>query len=647
MKYGEIIQGKFVQRPNRFVAYVELCGKTEKVHVKNTGRCRELLVPGASVYLERSGNAGRSTEYDLVAVEKGERLINMDSQAPNRVAGEWLRSGGLFPEPTFVRPETVYGHSRFDFYVETKEEKIFIEVKGVTLEEGGVVRFPDAPSERAVKHVEELIEAKHDGYRVFVLFVIQMEGVEYFTPNRDTHPEFAEALCRAAGEGVEILAYDCKVTPSSMTLNRPVRVRLEAEEVRTEGQTLRTPCPEEQEAEEPCPVGETAEESRSREQAAPPALFSESSGDIKETLRLASIPKPLLEWYDKNRRILPWREEPSPYRVWVSEIMLQQTRVEAVKPYFKRFMDALPDIKALAEAEEEELLKLWEGLGYYNRVRNLQKAARQIQNDYGGRMPSDYDELRKLAGVGSYTAGAISSIVYGAKHPAVDGNVLRVLSRIREDLRPITDGKVKAAVERELTEIMPGERPGDFNQAMMEIGACVCLPNGAPLCGECPLNRGCLAFAHGTQLTFPKKEEKKSRLIQEKTVLVIRDADRTAIRRRPGKGLLAGMYEFPTLEGFFTAEEVAAFLADNGIRALRILPLPDARHIFTHREWHMKGYLVRVDELESGPPGEKIRDWLYIEPAETKDKYPIPSAYAAYTKGLSIKLGKERYEEEP
>lgn len=592
MKYREIVQGIFLERPNRFIAYVELMGKRERVHVKNTGRCKELLLPGACVYLEKSENPERSTAFDLVAVKKGERIVNMDSQAPNKVVGEWLSTKAFFPDLTYVRPETVYGNSRFDFYMETEKEKIFMEVKGVTLEEDGVVRFPDAPSERAVKHVEELIAAKRDGYRVFVMFVIQMEGVRYFTPNRNTHPEFADALCKAAEAGVEILAYDCKVTPDSLTLNCPVPVKL------------------------------------------------------KETLRLEAIPKPLLKWYDENRRVLPWREEPSPYRVWVSEIMLQQTRVEAVKPYFQRFMEALPDIRALAEADEEQLLKLWEGLGYYNRVRNLQKAAIQIEENYGGEMPAEYEELLKLAGIGSYTAGAISSIAFGKKHPAVDGNVLRVVARVRADERFITDSGVRASVEQDLEEIMPQERPGDFNQAMMEIGACICLPNGSPLCGNCPLNRICLAHERGLETEFPKKEGKKPRQVKEMTVLVIRDEDRAAIHRRPQNGLLAGMYEFPWMEGFRTAEEVKTFLSRNGINPLRIQPLEDAKHIFTHREWHMKGFMVRADELERECPGKDVRDWIYIEPSETKEKYPIPSAFAAYTKYLSIKLGKERYEEE-
>ena len=368
----------------------------------------------------------------------------------------------------------------------------------------------------------------------------------------------------------------------------------------------------------------------------------ENLKDVKEIFRkgdLQAIPKPLIKWYDNNRRILPWREEATPYRVWVSEIMLQQTRVEAVKPYFNRFMDTLPDIRALAEAEEEVLLKLWEGLGYYNRVRNLQKAAIQIMEDYDGIMPDSYEELLKLKGIGSYTAGAVSSIAYGKPNPAVDGNVLRVIARIRKDDRCISEDKVKKSVEADLREIIPTDRPGDFNQAMMEIGACVCIPNGAPHCEECPLQHICMAYGDGTQLQYPNKAKAKERVVEEKTVLIIRDADLAALHKRPSKGLLAGMYEFPSMKGFCTAEEVKEYLAENGLQVLRIQPLDDAKHIFSHREWHMKGYLIRVDELAPRRSGPDSADWIYIEPGETKDKYPIPSAFAAYAKGLNMTLG--------
>ena len=226
MKYHHIVEGRFLERPNRFIAKVKIGDCVETVHVKNTGRCKELLPVGAQVFLEKSSNPNRSTAYDLVAVKKGERVVNMDSQAPNYAVGEWLKNGGLFQNVMLVRPETRYGNSRFDFYVETENEKIFMEVKGVTLENDGIVRFPDAPSDRAVKHVQELIEARLAGYRVFVLFVIQMADVKYFTPNRDTHPAFADALFQAAEAGVEVLAYDCKVLADSMEIGEAVPVYL-------------------------------------------------------------------------------------------------------------------------------------------------------------------------------------------------------------------------------------------------------------------------------------------------------------------------------------------------------------------------------------------------------------------------------------
>ena len=612
MKYEHIVKGQFLERPNRFVARVRIEDREETVHVKNTGRCRELLQRDAVVYLEKCGGAkdrtggraaaGRVTAYDLVAVGKGDRLINMDSQAPNRAVGEWLRRGGFLSSLDLVRPEVRYGSSRFDFYIEGCGERIFMEVKGVTLEEDGVVRFPDAPSERAVKHLEELIAAKEEGYRACVLFVIQMEKVRYFAPNRDTHPQFADALCRAAEAGVEILAYDCKVAPDTMTINRPVPVRLQG--------------------------------TASAEQAFPADGINETLRKDLEKYKLDGISIPLLKWYDENRRILPWRTLPTPYRVWVSEIMLQQTRVEAVKPYFERFMEELPHIGALAEAEEEKLLKLWEGLGYYNRVRSLQKAARQVQEEYGGEMPDNYEALLGLAGIGSYTAGAIASIAFNQPVPAVDGNVMRVLSRLKRDERPVNDGKARAEAGAEIERVMSRDRPGDFNQAMMEIGACVCLPHGAPLCHKCPLKSFCQAHRAGKEQEYPKKQAKKPRQVEDRTVLVVRSGGCAAVRKRPDSGLLAGMYEIPSLDGFRTAEEVAAYLEDSGLKPLCIRPLQDAKHVFTHREWHMKGYLVKVEEHSCGPALGEAQEWLYLEPEETRSRYPIPSAFKAYVKYL-------------
>ncbi len=570
-----------MERPNRFIAYAELNGKKETIHVKNTGRCAELLRPGAAIYVQESDNPERKTKWDLIAVEKetgsGKRLINMDSQIPNRVVQEWIEAGNLFPDVSLVRPETTYGNSRFDLYVEAGERRIFIEIKGVTLEEDGVCRFPDAPSDRAVKHLEELIRAKKEGYEAYVFFVIQMKGVSYFTPNTDTHPAFAEALRRAKEAGVEILAYDCSVAPDSIVVSKPVDVVL-------------------------------------------------YSPQMKETVR------PLVEWFRENQRDLPWRKRMDAYRVWISEIMLQQTRVEAVKPYYERFLKELPDVKALAEVPEDRLLKLWEGLGYYNRARNLKEAACQIMEKYGGRFPETYEEIRGLKGIGNYTAGAVSSFVYGIRKPAVDGNVLRVVTRITADGSDIAKAGTRTKVEREVEEVIPAEAAGDFNQSLIELGAIVCVPNGEPKCGICPVSGICLAHARGRETEFPVKAKKKERRIEKRTILVFRDNEKTAVRKRPDTGLLAGLYEFPGTEGHLKQSEAVRYAKSLGLMPIRIKKLGSAKHIFSHVEWHMVGYEVMVDELEKNmreqdaAPGEIV----FAELRELKEHYPMPSAFEAY-----------------
>lgn len=586
MEYREVVTAEFIERPNRFIAYVNLHGERTKVHVKNTGRCRELLKDHTKVYLEKSDSKTRATAYDLVAVDKDGRLVNMDSNAPNKVAGEWLRAGGLYGDVSLVRPEKTFGSSRFDFYVESESgKKAFIEVKGVTLEREGVAAFPDAPSERAVRHVEELIEAHRQGYEAYLLFVIQMKGVSFVEPNWETQPAFGEALRRARREGVRLLAYDCLVREDGMEMDASLPVFLDS---------------------------------------------------------LDRIAQPLLAWYDAGRRILPWREEPTPYHVWLSEIMLQQTRVEAVKPYYDRFLQALPDIRSLAAVEEEKLLKLWEGLGYYNRARNLKKAAEILVSEYGGEMPDDYAKIQSLPGIGSYTAGAVSSIAFGRAHPAVDGNVLRILSRLRADDRDILNAKVKKAVEEDLADVMPADRPGDFNQALMELGAMVCIPNGAPRCEACPWKGLCLAREDGRTAEFPKKAKKKPRSVEEKTILVIQDAERVALRKRPESGLLAGLYEFPSLAGHCEETQVSAYLREIGLSPIRIRRLPPAKHVFTHKEWHMTGYLIRVDELAVKGPGQEMEGFVFVEPEETRTNYPIPSAFAVYAEQVEMRRGVEK-----
>lgn len=348
------------------------------------------------------------------------------------------------------------------------------------------------------------------------------------------------------------------------------------------------------------------------------------------------IVAPLLAWYDKGRRILPWRENPTPYHVWISEIMLQQTRVEAVKPYYDRFLEALPDIGSLAAVEEEKLLKLWEGLGYYNRARNLKKAAQILVSEYDGQMPDEFERIVSLPGIGSYTAGAVASIAFGKPSPAVDGNVLRILSRLRADDRDILNPSVKKSVEEELADVMPADRPGDFNQALMELGAMVCIPNGAPKCDGCPWKELCRARAEGLTGVLPKKAKKKPRSIEQKTILVIQDAERVALRKRPEKGLLAGLYEFPSMEGHCEEERVLAYLRELGLSPLRIRELPPAKHVFTHKEWHMKGYLVRVDELAIKGDGQRMQGLLFVDPRQTRTDYPVPSAFSVYAEQVEM-----------
>ena len=578
MIYDRMVPGTFLERPNRFIAYVEIEGRKETVHVKNTGRCAELLQTGVRVYLQESENPGRKTKWDLIAVEKGSRMVNMDSQIPNKVVKEWLEAGHLFENITRIQPEFTYGNSRFDLYVEADGKQIFIEVKGVTLEQDGVVRFPDAPSDRAVKHVEELKAAVKEGYEAYVFFVIQMKDVRYFTPNMDTHPAFGEALRDAARAGVHVLAYDCEVSSDRIAIADIVPVVLED-----------------------------------------PALYEMVS--------------PIVTWFQKNKRDLPWRNHPDAYRVWVSEIMLQQTRVEAVKPYYERFLRELPTVKDLAEAKEDQLLKLWEGLGYYNRVRNMQKAAQQIMIDYQGQFPDTFEEIRSLKGIGNYTAGAISAFAFGLPKPAVDGNVLRVISRLMGSREDIMKQSVRSKIEEKLEHVIPEGAASDFDQGLIELGALVCVPNGEPKCTECPVAHLCEARKQGMIAEIPVKNKGKARKMEDKTVLIFKDGEKLAIQKRPSKGLLAGLYEFPNQEGHLTMEEVTAYSKKIGLMPVRIKKLEDAKHIFSHIEWHMSGYEIIVDELEK--TNEKA--FLFIHPEEIEKKYSIPSAFEAYTRYAGIK----------
>lgn len=362
---------------------------------------------------------------------------------------------------------------------------------------------------------------------------------------------------------------------------------------------------------------------------------------MREPFDLTTLIEPLLNWFKDHARVLPWRNEPTPYRVWVSEIMLQQTRVEAVKPYFDRFLKALPDVAALSDCPEEKLLKLWEGLGYYNRVRNMQIAAQTVMENYHGELPADYEALTKLKGIGHYTAGAIASIAFGIPVPAVDGNVLRVISRVTEDDADIMKASVRTAMEKDLLEIMPENRAGAFNQALMELGATVCLPNGAPLCEACPWKEVCRAQKSGRWRELPVKSKAKARRIEDRTVLVIKAEDKVLLHKRANKGLLAGLYEFPNVERHLKEEEVITYLKKMGLSPIRLKKLEDSRHIFSHIEWHMTGYAVQIDETE-----QEYQNMLFVDVKETEEQYPIPAAFSRYTGYMNIRLGNDRYKEE-
>lgn len=362
----------------------------------------------------------------------------------------------------------------------------------------------------------------------------------------------------------------------------------------------------------------------------------------------ALIVEPLIEWFEKEKRQLPWRSQsveegnPPAYYVWISEIMLQQTRVEAVKEYFRRFITELPDVKALAEVEEDKLLKLWEGLGYYNRARNLQKAAKIIMTEYNGELPADHAALLSLPGIGSYTAGAIASQAYGLSEPVVDGNVLRVTKRLSGSYDDITKASVKKELEQNLKEVMPkavkaGEynRPGAFNQSLMELGAIVCIPNGKPLCDQCPIQDKCIAYQKDIAMELPVKPAKKARKLEDKTVLIIEYQGKFALHKRGEKGLLAKLWELPNVENKLSVSKMEELLKENGILEYEMGLLGEAKHIFSHVEWRMLGYKIQIDQILEESPllmGNDEDRLVWVEKEQIDKEYAIPSAFSAYKK---------------
>ena len=384
----------------------------------------------------------------------------------------------------------------------------------------------------------------------------------------------------------------------------------------------------------------------------------------RETESLSGL---LLDWYYAERRILPWREDPTPYHVWISEIMLQQTRVEAVKEYYRRFLEVLPDVRALAEAGEQTYMKLWEGLGYYSRIRNMHKAAVVVMEEYGGRIPGNSKELEKLPGIGAYTAAAIASIAFGEAVPSIDGNLLRVFARMTCCSDDIMKSAAKKQAEAWYKQIIPLDTPGDFNQAVMDLGATVCLPNTEPKCGLCPWADLCESNAAGTEREYPVRIVKTRKSVEKLTVFLIDDGSNIYLRRRPEKGLLAGLYEFPHEPGHLTEKEASERMEAYGFRVQELEKLPAAKHEFSHVTWKMNGYRVFVDkstelkrflaasevwlsgtsaqekkvrlqeevsEFAAGTPSFSEPQLIAVERKEMEQEYTIPSAFDAYRKLL-------------
>lgn len=328
----------------------------------------------------------------------------------------------------------------------------------------------------------------------------------------------------------------------------------------------------------------------------------------------------LLSWYDHSKRILPWRDNPNPYHVWVSEIMLQQTRVETVIPYFNRFIEELPTIQALSQVDDDRLNKLWEGLGYYSRVRNLKKAAIQVEEQYNGILPCNQEDLESLVGIGSYTSGAILSIAFNQPFTAVDGNVLRVFARLTANPNNIKDPNTKKMIRSTVESLLPKNRVGDFNQALMEIGATVCKPNGKPDCLYCPLQTFCLANQKNLVEDIPIKQVKSIRRKEQRTVFVLKYNNKYIIEQRPDKGLLAGLYQFPNIEGHLNMTDVQRIYKD----AFSIKQIASSKHIFSHIEWALVGYFIELQEpLDKG---------ILVSAEDLLKTYSIPTAFQTYKK---------------
>ncbi len=343
----------------------------------------------------------------------------------------------------------------------------------------------------------------------------------------------------------------------------------------------------------------------------------------------------LLAWYRKESRDLPWRRDPSPYNVWISEMMLQQTRVDTVIPYFTRFLTEIPDVRALAGVPDDKLMKCWQGLGYYRRAQNLKKAAQRILERFDGKIPSSLQDLRTLPGIGAYSAGAIASIAFGVRTCAVDGNVLRVMARLSAYSGSLSDPAAKKRMTEITEALLPENGAGDFNQALMDLGATVCLPNGEPRCPVCPVREMCEVRAKDLVASIPAKEKTKARRIEKRTIFIILCTDRVALRRRGPEGLLADLWEFPNEEGFLSAKKAEKILRQWDVEPLQITPAGEARHIFSHLEWRMKSFLVLARGNGASPAPYGL---VFASLQELRQNYSVPTAFRFFLKQAVSRL---------
>ncbi len=568
------LEARLIRRYKRFLADIRLPDGSERtVHCPNPGSMLGTCAPGSAVRCSTHDGARRKLRHTLEMIRVGRVWVGLHAARANDVVARALGRDAYAPFAGYAeiaREAKSPEGSRFDFRLSGRvddERPCWIEVKSVTLCEARRARFPDAVTLRGRRHLEHLMARRSEGDRAALLYVVQRGDADSVAPAEDIDPAYATTLREAARAGVEVHALSARVLRDRIRLERALPVELGA----------------------PAEVAAPSDTTR---------------GGIRK------IRAPLLRWYDANRRDLPWRDSDDPYAIWISEAMLQQTRVETVIPYWARFLDRFPDVTSLARAELDDVYAVWTGLGYYSRARNLKRAAETIVAEHAGRLPDTVEELQRLQGIGRYTAGAIASIAFDREAPLVDGNVIRVFTRV---LGIHEDSASKSVVDRIWTvagELVKGRRPGDLNQALMELGATLCTPR-KPHCLACPIRRHCRAHAAGDAESLPIKHKKTKVRRMRAVAALIECGDEILAVRRPEQGLMAGLWELPG--GSIEANEepkdrVAPILRDVvGLDVGDISQIGRVEHLFTHRRLELEVFRCRLREVGASGPDPTAR----------------------------------------